>query len=253
MKCGILSMLAIAALAFAQEPKPKAAVQPEPESKVFVLKHADAQDVGNILAQVLGGKNISSNREMKVIAVSGTPAMIEGVAEALAKLDVPPQPVKNIEITGYLLVGSTKAEAGGSVPAELESVAKQIRATFPYKAFQVMDTLVVRTQPGPAGRHAEVSGVLAPSDGDVLNTSYEFKISSPAISGEGKDTIIHLGGLNLTMRVPVRVSNNASQMQSAGISTDVDLREGQKIVVGKSSFGSPDKALFLVLTAKVME
>jgi hypothetical protein len=38
-----------------------------------------------------------------------------------------------------------------------------------------------------------------------------------------------------------------------GISTDVvDVKEGQKLVVGRSSLDGPEKALFLVLIAKVI-
>jgi len=245
MRYGILSMLAIAALAFAQESKPKDVVQPEPEHKVFVLKYADAMDVGNLLSQVFG-KGMSFNRDMKVIAVSGTAAMIAGVGEAIARLDVPPQPVKNIEITGYLLVGSTKAEAGASVPAELESVVKQVRANFPYKAFQLMDTMMLRVQ--GESKHASVNGAVAPSDGDMTNISYQLKVQSLSLTGEDKDTTIHLGGLELTMKVM-----RPNVKQDTAIISDVDIRGGQKVVVGKSSFGSPDKALFLVLTAKLVE
>jgi hypothetical protein len=38
-----------------------------------------------------------------------------------------------------------------------------------------------------------------------------------------------------------------------GISTDiVDVKEGQKLVVGRSSLDGPEKAMFLILIAKVM-
>jgi hypothetical protein len=255
MRYGVLSMLAMAALAFAQEPKAKEVVKPEPERKVFVLKYADAQVVGSLLLNVFPGV-VTYNREMKVIAASGTPAVIAGVGEAIAKLDVPPPPVKNVEITGYLLAGSTKAEAGGRVPAELDSVVKQIRAIFPYKELQLLDSMVLRTQ--AEARHASLSGVVAPLNGEVTNISYQLKINSLSLTGEGKDTMIHLSGLELNMKVPVRVSYTTNNIQEVGMNTDIDVREGQKAVVGKWSFGtkedpSSDKALFLVLTAKLVE
>ena len=39
----------------------------------------------------------------------------------------------------------------------------------------------------------------------------------------------------------------------AGFGTDVDVREGQKVVVGKAAIGGTSNALILVITAKVLE
>ena len=39
----------------------------------------------------------------------------------------------------------------------------------------------------------------------------------------------------------------------AGFGTDVDVREGQKVVVGKAAVGGTNSALILVITAKVLE
>ncbi len=42
--------------------------------------------------------------------------------------------------------------------------------------------------------------------------------------------------------------------QSAVIKTDIDVREGQKVVVGKANVGVKEKsALILVVTARVLE
>ena len=38
-----------------------------------------------------------------------------------------------------------------------------------------------------------------------------------------------------------------------GIMADVDVRDGQKVVVGKATIEGPDKALFLVLSPKIAE
>jgi hypothetical protein len=37
-----------------------------------------------------------------------------------------------------------------------------------------------------------------------------------------------------------------------GVSTSIDIKEGQKAVIGRSSMQGPEKALFLVLTAKLI-
>ena len=39
----------------------------------------------------------------------------------------------------------------------------------------------------------------------------------------------------------------------SGILQDVDVKEGQKVVVGRSSLAGPQQALFLILTAHVIQ
>ena len=40
---------------------------------------------------------------------------------------------------------------------------------------------------------------------------------------------------------------------AARINTSIDVREGQKVVVGKANIDNADSALILILTAKVVE
>ena len=39
----------------------------------------------------------------------------------------------------------------------------------------------------------------------------------------------------------------------AGLTADVDVREGQKVVIGKSNFDGADGTFFVVATAKVVD
>jgi hypothetical protein len=64
--------------------------------------------------------------------------------------------------------------------------------------------------------------------------------------------MIRLDGLHAGLRIP---HMNAAKLEyiDTGISTDVmDVKEGQKLVVGRSSLDGPEKALFLVLIAKIV-
>ena len=45
----------------------------------------------------------------------------------------------------------------------------------------------------------------------------------------------------------------AFQYVETGINTDVDIREGQRVVVGKANMDGTDRASIVVLTAKVVE
>jgi hypothetical protein len=58
------------------------------------------------------------------------------------------------------------------------------------------------------------------------------------------------------MRVPVPTSPGSTQYSyiDVGINTDIDVPEGKKVVVGKTSaVEGPDSALILVISAKVVD
>ena len=49
------------------------------------------------------------------------------------------------------------------------------------------------------------------------------------------------------------MSHSLRHTPIAGITTDIDVREGQKVVVGKANIDNSDNALILILTAKVVD
>jgi hypothetical protein len=80
-----------------------------------------------------------------------------------------------------------------------------------------------------------------------------FTINSANLEGDGN--MIRLDRLHAGLRIPNGSDKNGSPSYlDTGISTDVvDVKEGQKLVVGRSSLNGPDTALFLVLIAKVAQ
>jgi hypothetical protein len=64
--------------------------------------------------------------------------------------------------------------------------------------------------------------------------------------------MIKLEGLHAGLRLPTTIGGKMD-FRDTGITTDVvDVKEGQKLVVGRSSLEGPEKAMFLVLIAKVI-
>ena len=53
-------------------------------------------------------------------------------------------------------------------------------------------------------------------------------------------------------RIPFGTAPNF-QFTESGFNADLDVREGQKVVVGKTGIGSSTEALILVVMAKVVE
>ncbi len=77
---------------------------------------------------------------------------------------------------------------------------------------------------------------------------YSVRYKAVQVSPDNGSPSIHLIGFHFQLRVPM-----PQTVFDAGIDTDVDLREGQKVVVGKSNIESADSALFVVLMAKLVQ
>ncbi len=236
----IVKWVLIAALAAAP-----AAAQPN-VARVIPVKYADVKALANTLS--IFGCGMAPNAELKVLAVSCPPDVMTAFEEAVKRLDVAPPPAKNIELTAYfLLAGGKEMPEGKPVPAELEPVLKQIRAAFAYKNFALLDTTVLRTR---EGRPAGVNGVVSSGTSQGV---WNFSIKSASPSAVEGANVVRIDGL--TAAVQFRLPPNAKgeiSYREAGVKAEVDIRENQKVVVGKSSMEGPDKALIVVLTAKVM-
>ncbi len=237
----ILFGLAVAGVLAAQT----AAVVPPPASapeaphlrRVFELKYADARHVADVLR--VFGYSINADRDMHVIAVTAPADGMTSVEEAIKRLDVPAAAPKDIELIVYLVVASEQASGGGELPAELQPVAGELKKIFSYKSFRLLDSVLLRTQPG---NMANDRGTIA-SGGDTRTMSYTFQVQPSAVTDDPNGRLIRLDNLNLSVE---------GGDHNAGIHTEITVREGQRVVVGKSNIGSGG-SLILVVSAKVTQ
>jgi hypothetical protein len=221
------------------------------ETRVFEFKYARPSEVARLVNQY--GSGIDDQR--KVWVFEGTKEQADKIAEIVKRFDVPPPPVPNVEVTIYIMsaLGQPSAVA---VPAELDGVVKQLKAMFSYKAYQLIDTQVIRVRAGLGG---DSSGVV--DNGSAVKTVSQAKFKSASISTDEKGVAIRIDGLKVGMKIPVPLpapnkgptAVKEFQYLDTGISTDVDVHEGQKYVVGKANMDGSDRASIVVLTAKVVE
>jgi hypothetical protein len=211
--------------------------------KLVTLKYADPQSIANLLRDF--GVELRVDSRMKVIALSGNRNRVTTAEDAIKQLDVPAAGQKDIELTVYFVQGSDAAdpnppEVHSAIPKDLEGTVAILKTTFPFKNYYLLDTLGLRTR----------SGVGADASGQLRNGRLTtFRVRSASM--EGDNGMIRLENLHAGLRVPVHEGEKTSYLDT-GISTDmVDVKEGQKLVVGRSSVNGPDTALFLVLIAKV--
>jgi hypothetical protein len=63
---------------------------------------------------------------------------------------------------------------------------------------------------------------------------------------------IRATNVRFNVKVPIPITTSTWQFVDVRIRADVDIREGQYVVVGKTGLGRSDNALILVLTARVV-
>jgi hypothetical protein len=221
-------------------------------TKIISLKYADPQQI-NALVQMYGlGTNV--NGALRVLAVTGTPSQIAAAEAAIKPFDVPP---KNIEMVVYFVVGSNQpAPTAPPVPPEVRDVIGQLKNTFTFKDYSMLDTLTLRTR---VESFARTTGILNNATPPRLS---EFSVAKARI---GEDGTIRLDHLHAGLRIPTTKMTadaasktgtepaNRVEYINTGIDQDIDVKEGQKVVIGRASLDGPEKALFLILTARVIQ
>ena len=214
---------------------------PQTVEKVILLKYADANRLANLLPRG-PGITLRADTGMHALAVLGPADSIASIEEMVKQLDVAPP---NIEVTVYLISGSSQ-NAADDLPKELAPTAKQLHGLFSYKRYRMLESFVLR---GRDGRYASTNGMLPGT-----RSTYDFHYQSATVSS-GTPRVAHIDGMSLLVRTPTpRVDKNNNPItENSGLNTDIDVGEGQKVVVGKSNVFGSDDAMILVVTAKVVE
>jgi hypothetical protein len=232
MKRILLAALLLAAPLVAQQNQ-------ERNTKLVHLKYVDPEAIRGMIAQF--GATPVPNTPMKAMTLSGTPAQIAAAEAAIQQLDVAP---KNIELVVHFVVGSDQPNLAGSpVPADIRDVIAQLKGTFTYKDYRMLDVLTLRTR---EGTRADTTGILDSKSSPPRLT--RFAISGSSVSSDG--AIIRIDRLHAGLRIPV--GGPKPEYVDTGVDQDIDVKAGQKVVVGRASLEGPDKALFLILTARIM-
>jgi hypothetical protein len=219
--------------------------------KVVAIKNGNRNGILHTLQELAptNGMVISTSDNDHII-LSGPKETIAGFEEIIKQLDVPPVIKKNIETTVYMIAASMQSGNGTPLIAELDPVAKQLKTIFNYKTLNVLESFVLRSRDGDGG---ETSGlVLSEGSPGLYKMRYVFRYRHVSLDGTDTQKSVRLDGLQLLLKVPVGPAQTS--FEDTGISTDVDVPEGKKVVVGKTSgVLGPDSALILVISAKVVD
>jgi hypothetical protein len=239
MKKLIVLALACAALGYAAD---DTRVQ-----KIVPITTGDTGQIFNTVSNVLATMPVRIHAYQNTIVLNGSAEAVAAAEQLIKNLMTSAPRERNIEITGYIILATTQAGDGSAnMPADLDPVLKQFRSLLNYKSFRVLDTVILR---GKENSGMGSSGFLAVPG--AAGAMADFKVERPSVT----DDVVHLKKLNLMVRIPTtRVNTNGDVITNyVTISTDADVKAGQKVAIGKASVDANGDALILVVSAKVVD
>jgi hypothetical protein len=233
------------ALVAAQEAKEQQVPPPAFTAvKAFEVKPGNMERIRAALNMIVGSNNVTSDPNLNILVVKTSQQLMPAVEEIVKRLDVAAPPPKNIEFTIYVLEVAREPLPESVIPTDLQSTVNQLRTALGYQGFRVADKTIVQTRAGDSvnftGRLAGVQPPPPPQLYQQVQTPagpYTLNFWTKLLADE-KPPIIQLDRLGFS--APPR----------GDLRTSVDLREGQKVVVGKTA--NDQQTLILVISAKLL-
>ena len=216
-------------------------------TRIIAIKNANLVQIQHTLGPLLPGTGVVASSDNERLILSGPKEAVAALEEVIKQLDVVK---KDVETTVYMIVAHSQTASAAPLPPELDPVVKQLRSVFSYKGFKLLDSFVLRSRDGQG---ADTSGFVPGSEGSQKSI-YQFKYQRMGVQSAEGSHLIRFDNLRFGLRVPVLSEKREITYIEAGISTDVDVPEGKKVVVGKTSaVEGSDSALILVISAKVVD
>jgi hypothetical protein len=225
----------------ATSPSPEAKRGPRPGDvqKVFVLKHVAVNEMARILS-VFPAAISGADGSVHALSVSAAPAVVAAIEDTISRLDSAPPAARSVEVTGYVLECSARGMPSAEGPAATQGVIDQLKRTFSYSGCGLARTLLARA-----------------SDGARFNSS-SFERGSASESEEERQraslgATVHIDASQSPAVIRFRQLSYMVPGTGASFSGDVDVRDGQRVVLGKLGSEEAGKDQILVLTAKVVD
>src|ERR1041385_4190496 len=148
------TILLAAGLLQAQDKPAEPAKPQEPREAVIIPVKTLTGDSFDRMVRLLGvfPGDLRADKNLRTIVVYAPKDVVEQMRKVVNELDRPGSEAaigRNIDMTMTFLKCSTKPAAGApSLPADLEAVAKQLRAATQYKNIELWDVVPLRLQEG---------------------------------------------------------------------------------------------------------
>lgn len=242
LACVFSSALIVTASAGGQTAPAKEG-QPEIKKELVRLKYVSGKDVFALIMNYLDGRyeRISMDSSSKILTLSATAENIEKVKQVLREVDVKPA---DILFTVQLVLGS-ETEAAGADPIQNDPLVKELRGLLRYKSYTLLDSSMVRVV------HKENAEV-------VMGPKAEFVFALwPEVSGDTKNPVVKT---QVRLRQVLRAATPESATMKAAqpvvttlIESTLNIKSGERTVVGVSKLDGGDKGLILIISGKIVD
>ncbi|MEN6311622.1 MAG: hypothetical protein ABFD80_08825 [Acidobacteriota bacterium] len=178
-----------------------------------------------------------------IIVVSDHPENVESILQVIRLIDVKPA---ELVITVQLVLGS-EVEEKGADPIGNDPVIKELRNLLKYKSYSLLDTSMVRAMDN---NDAEVR---MGNRGD-----FEFSVM-PRVIRDEKSTLVQMWVRLRQVREDPRVAAGLVEPAKGDrtatdlITTNLNIKPGDKTVVGVSKLDGGGKGLILIISGKIVD
>ncbi len=241
-----------------------------PDVTKVIRVHGNPEAVRNIACYNQKNVSCAASNSIDAVVVKGPSNEVINIEQTIRELDsLSPTSAgagvsKSVELTIYVVGGSEKGFVGAQDARgqALAPVLTQLRAAFPYSHYQLLATMIMRSC---LNKQSTSSGVMGIQSDPALSMPSFYVISFDSAKVSDRNSV-NLTKFRFDLNTPIvekKIMTGSDKNQLAGmgssyrmaditIETDVDLREGQKVVVGKTNISDSDSCIFLVLSAKLV-
>lgn len=244
LACVLSSALAVTALAGESAVQAKEGQgQPDVKKELVRLKFVPGTEIITLLSSLLDLRyeRVTVDASKKFLTLMATPENIEKMKQVIQEVDVKPA---DLLFTVQLAMGS-ESQAAGNDPIQNDPLIRELRGLLRYKSYTLLDSSMVR--------------VINKEKGEVVmgpRAEFEFALW-PEVSGDAKAPVIKTAvRLRQVLRAatPESATMKAAQpVVSTLIESTLNIKSGERTVVGVSKLDGGDKGLILIISGKIVD
>jgi hypothetical protein len=251
MKKGILAFVvlafifAVAAPVFAEDaPQDKPAAKPALRTEIIRLKYFSSTQMMSLARTYLSRDGQwTPGPDAKIMLVSDYPENVERLLQAIRQVDVKPA---DLQFTVQLVLGTAGETDQGTKPMPAnDPIIRELSGLLKYTAYSLLDTSVMRAMDN--------------SDTEVRmgeKAEFEFWIKPKVVRDEKASLIqmeVRLRQIRIAGTPPNATSSKVEYITTDLIGTTLNLKSGDKTVVGVSKLDGGGKGLILIISGKIIE